>query len=64
MNEKIEFRFRGIEVSDNLFLVVILNWHIPQYKITEPSDNTEYLEIYNKIHRYVVTEKQDRKSVV
>ena len=43
MNEKIEFRFRGIEVSDNLFFVVILNWHIPQYKITEPSDNTEYL---------------------
>ena len=57
MNEKIEFRFWGIKVSDNYFCVLILNWHIPQYKISEPSDNTEYVEIYNKIHRYVVTEK-------
>ena len=57
MNEKIEFRFLEIKVSDNYFCVLILNWHIPQYKISEPSDNTEYVEIYNKIHRYVVTEK-------
>lgn len=57
MNEKIESRFWEIKVSDNYFCVLILNWHIPQYKISEPSDNTEYVEIYNKIHRYVVTEK-------
>lgn len=57
MNEKIEFRFGGIKVLDNYFCVLILNRHIPQYKISEPSDNTEYVEIYNKIHRYVVTEK-------
>lgn len=25
--------------------------------MAEPSDNTEYVEIYNKIHQYVVTEK-------
>lgn len=57
MNEKIEFRFLGIEVSDNYFCVLILNWHIPQYTIAESLDNTENIEIYNKVYKYVVTEK-------
>ena len=34
-----------------------MNWHIPCFEIAESSDNTEYVEIYNKIHQYVVTEK-------
>ncbi len=57
MNEKIEFRFWGIEVSDNYFCILILNWNIPQNVVVKPSGKAEYVEIYNKIHRYVVTEK-------
>nr|WP_129732230.1 helix-turn-helix domain-containing protein [Parabacteroides goldsteinii] len=57
MNEKIEFCFWGIEALDNCFFVLILNWHIPQYKIAVPSNNTEYVEIYNKVYKYVVTER-------
>lgn len=57
MNEKIEFRFFEIEHLDCCTLVLILNWRIPHFEIAESSDNTEYVEIYNKIHQYVVTEK-------
>ena len=57
MNEKIEFRFWGIEVSDNYFCILILNWNIPQTVVVKPSGKAEYVEMYNKIHRYVVTEK-------
>ena len=57
MNEKIEFRFWGIEVSDNYFCILILNWNIRQNVVVKPSGKAEYVEMYNKIHRYVVTEK-------
>lgn len=57
MNEKIEFRFFKMEHPDFCTLVLILNWRIPHFEIAESSDNIEYVEIYNKIHQYVVTEK-------
>lgn len=57
MNEKIEFCFFGDKHPDFCIFVLILNWHIPHFEIAEFSDNTEYVEIYNKIHQYVVTEK-------
>ncbi len=57
MNEEIEFRFFETEHPDSYILVLILNWHIPHLEKTASSDNTEYVEVYNKIHQYIVTEK-------
>lgn len=57
MNEKIEFLFFENKHPNFCVFVLILNWHIPCFEIAESFDNTEYVEIYNKIHQYVVTEK-------
>ena len=58
MIEKIKIHFFEIERPDFCLLIFILDRIIPPPpKISKFSDNTEYVEIYNKIHQYVVTEK-------
>ena len=57
MNQKIKMHFFEIERPDFYLFIFILDRIIPPPKISKFSENTEYIEIYNKIHHYVVTEK-------
>lgn len=57
MNEKIKSDFFEIEHSGFFILVFMLDWSMPHVEMAESLNDTEYLEMYNKIHQYVVTEK-------
>lgn len=57
MNEKSKIRFLKIEHPNLCILIFLLNGNIPCFEILEFSNNIQDVEVYNKIHKYVVTER-------
>lgn len=57
MNEKIEFYFFEVEPFGLCIVIFVVSVNIPDPKVPKLSENTDYIEVYNKIHQYVVVEK-------
>ncbi|WP_293710836.1 helix-turn-helix domain-containing protein [uncultured Parabacteroides sp.] len=57
MNEKSKIRFLKIEHPNLCILIFLLNGNIPCFEVLEFSNNIQDVEVYNKIHKYVVTER-------
>lgn len=57
MNEKTKIRFFKIERPNLCFLVFLFNRNMPHFEISEFSNNIQDVEVYNRIHKYVVIEK-------
>lgn len=57
MSEKIQIHFFEIERYNLSVLVFTLNRCLPRTETIDSSNNPQYVEIYNKIYQYVVTEK-------